>query len=174
MASLELHPQEKQELEGRVRAASTSRRDSERARIGLLRAEGLKQQEVAARLGPSVDCVNKWSQRFDREGIAGLRDKPGRGWRPSIPMETVEQVITQAGQAPPERRRWSTRSLAAETGSSASSVGRTWRRQDLKPHRTRTFKLSNDKHFGSQFWDVIGLYLDSPEKSVVLSCDEES
>ncbi len=171
---LELHAEEKRELERRVRAAATSRRDSERARIVLLRAEGLKQQEVAARLGLSVACVNKWSQRFDREGMAGLRDKPGRGRRPSIPLETVERVITQAGQAPPGRQRWSTRSLAAATGISASSVGRIWRRQDLKPHRTRTFKLSNDKHFERKFWDVIGLYLDPPEKSVVLCCDEQS
>ena len=174
VAILELHAEERRELERRVRAATTSRRDCQRARIVLLRAEGIKQRDVAERLGVSVPCVNKWSQRFDREGIAGLRDLPGRGRQPTIPVETVDEVITQAGQAPPGRRRWSTRTLAAEVGIAASSVGRIWRGQGLQPHLTKTFKLSNDKDVERKFWDVIGLYLDPPEKSVVLCCDEKT
>ncbi len=174
VAVLDLHPEEQRELERRVRAATTSRRDCQRARIVLLRAEGVKQRDVAERLGVSVACVNKWSQRFDREGLAGLRDLPGRGRRPTIPLQTVEKVVTEAGRTPPGRQRWSTRTLAAAVGIAPSSVGRIWHQQGLKPHRTKTFKLSSDKQFESKFWDVIGLYLDPPEKSVVLCCDEKS
>ena len=156
VAVLDLHPEEQRELERRVRAAPTSRRDCLRARIVLLRAEGVKQRDVAERLGVSVACVNKWSQRFDREGLAGLQDMPGRGRRPTIPLETVEKVVTEAGRTPPGRQRWSTRTLAAAVGIAPSSVGRIWHQQGLKPHRTKTFKLSSDKQFESKFWDVIG------------------
>ena len=135
VAVLDLHPEEQRELERRVRAATTSRRDCQRARIVLLRAEGVKQRDVAERLGVSVACVNKWSQRFDREGLAGLRDLPGRGRRPTIPLETVEKVVTEAGRTPPGRQRWSTRTLAAAVGIAPSSVGRIWHQQGLKPHR---------------------------------------
>ena len=171
---LDMLPQERAELERRVQAPTTSQRDCLRARIVLLRHEGLSQREVAQRLQVSVVCVNRWSQRFDAEGIVGLRDRPGRGRRPSIPDATVEQVITQAGQKPPGRARWSTRSMAAEAAVSQSTVSRIWRRSGLKPHRTKTFKLSNDKDFERKFWDVIGLYVDPPEKSVVLCCDEKT
>ena len=171
---LEMLPEERTELERRVRASTTSQRDLRRARIVLLRHEGLSQSKVAERVGVSVPCVNRWSQRFDAEGIAGLRDQPGRGRKASIPSEKVEQVIVQAGQQPDGRARWSTRSMARQAGVSASSVGRIWRRNGLKPHRTKTFKLSNDKHFERKFWDVIGLYVDPPEKSVVLCCDEKT
>ena len=172
--TLEILLAEKEELERRVRAASTSRRDAERARIVLLRAQGVRQKDVAAQVGVSLGCVNRWSQRFDVAGIAGLRDRPGRGRRQSISLKTVEKVVTEAGRKPPGRQRWSTRSLAAATGVSHSTVQRIWADHDLKPHRTKTFKLSRDKQFEAKFWDVIGLYLDPPEKSVVLCCDEKT
>ncbi len=171
---LDMSPEERAELERRLRASTTSQRDCLRARIVLLRHEGLSQREVAGRVGASVACVNRWSRRFDAEGIAGLRDQSGRGRRPSIPAGTVAKVIAQAGQKPAGGSRWSTRSMGREAGISSSTVGRIWRRNDLKPHRTKTFKLSNDKDFERKFWDVIGLYLDPPEKSVVLCCDEKT
>ena len=174
VTTLEMFLEEKQELERRVRAATTSQRDSLRARIVLLRHQGVKQVEVARRLGTSVASVNKWSQRFDREGIAGLHDLPRSGRPRRIPPEIVKEVVTQAGQAPPGAQRWSTRTLAKKVGIAPSSVGRIWREQGLKPHRTKTFKLSNDKDFERKLWDVIGLYLDPPEKAVVLCCDEKT
>ena len=97
VAVLDLHPEEQRELERRVRA------------------EGVKQRDVAERLGVSVACVNKWSQRFDREGLAGLQDMPGRGRRPTIPLETVEKVVTEAGRTPPGRQRWSTSRASSRT-----------------------------------------------------------
>ena len=157
-----------------MQASTTSQRDHLRAQIVLLRAQGIRQQDVAETLGVSVVCVNKWSQRFDEHGLEGLRDKPGRGRQRTIPLDKVERVITQAGQVPRGRRRWSTRTMAAEVGVSAASVQRIWHRHALKPHLSRTFKLSKDKQFEEKFWDVIGLYLDPPEKALILCCDEKS
>ncbi len=139
-----------------------------------MRAGGCSQREAARQLGVSVPSVNKWSQRFDLEGLAGLFDKPGRGAKRSIPDPTVKRIIEMAGPAPPGRRRWSTRSAAAAAGVSSDTVSRIWRGQGLKPHRSRTFKVSSDKHFEAKFWDVIGLYLDPPERSLVLCCDEKT
>ena len=172
--TLQILPAEQQELERRVRAATASRRDADRARIVLLRVQGVRQKDIAAQLGVSIGSVNRWSQRFGVDGIAGLRDRPGRGRRRSIPLQTVQRVVSEAGRKPPGRERWSTRSLAAATGVSHSTVQRIWADHDLKPHRTETCKLSGDQHFEAKFWDLIGLYLDPPEKAVVLCCDEKA
>ena len=171
---LQITPQQRAELERRVHAGTTSQRDCLRARIILLRADGMRQEDVSQEVGLSTTSVNKWSQRFARHGLEGLKDQSGRGRKLSIPLEKVEQVITQAGQAPPGRQRWSSRTMAAEVGISASSVQRIWRDNDLKPHLRRTFKLSNDKRFEEKFWDVIGLYLNPPDKALVLCCDEKT
>jgi transposase len=171
---IELTEQEEAELRRRVNAYTCSTRDSLRASIILRRAEGVKQSQVAAELGVSVACVNKWSQRFEREGLEGLVDLPGRGRKPSIPVETVERVITEATRPPKPKTRWSTRTMAKAVGISADSVRRIWKANDLKPHLTETFKLSTDPHFEEKFWDVIALYLDPPERALVLCCDEKS
>ena len=171
---LQLTSQQRAELERRVHAGTTSQRDCLRARIILLRADGMRQEDVGREVGLSTTSVNKWSQRFARHGLEGLKDQSGRGRKSSILLEKVEQVITQARQAPPGRQRWSSRTMAAEVGISASSVQRIWRDNDLKPHLRRTFKLSNDKRFEEKFWDVIGLYLNPPDKALVLCCDEKT
>lgn len=171
---LELSAEEDQELRRRVRAHSASQRDSLRAAIVLRRAKGVKQTEVAKELGVSVACVNKWSQRFEREGLAGLADKPGRGRKPSLTQEAVARVVEEAGQAPAGRVRWTTRTMAQAAGVSQASVHRIWKANDLKPHLTTSFKLSNDPRFEEKFWDIIGLYLDPPERALVLCCDEKS
>ena len=140
--ALELLPEEREELERRVRAATTSQRDCLRARIVLLRHQGLSQREVAQRVGVSVPCVNRWSQRFDAEGIAGLADQPGRGRRPSIPAAKVEQVLTQAGQQPAAGRAgapaaWPARPGSRRPRSAASGAGtassRTARKRSSSP-----------------------------------------
>ena len=171
---LELTAEEEAELNRRVRAATASARDILRARIVLLRAGGMRQADVAREVGTSTTSVNKWSQRFERLGLDGLADRPGRGLRAAIPPAVVEVVVAKAGEDAPGMRRRSTRTTANEVGISASSVGRIWREHGLKPHRKRTFKLSNDPRFEAKFWDVVGLYLDPPEKSIVLCCDEKT
>ena len=171
---LELTAEEETELRRRVRSSKTAVRDIVRARIVLLRGQGMKQTDVARAVGVSTTSVNKWSQRFERLGLDGLADRPGRGVKASISPAVVEAVVAKAGQAAPGMRRRSTRTTAAEVGISASSVGRIWREHGLKPHLKRTFKLSNDPQFETKFWDVVGLYLDPPERSIVLCCDEKT
>ncbi len=162
------------ELRRRSRASAISMRDRERAAIILLRLEGLGVDAVAARLNTTPKRVSLWSRRFAAAGLAGLNDRPGRGRKPSIPPATVARVVTEVTRPPPGRARWSIRAMGRHAGISASSVQRIWSRNELKPHRVRTFKLSNDAKFEDKFWDVIGLYLDPPAKALVLCCDEKS
>jgi Homeodomain-like domain len=102
--------------------------------------------------------VSLWSRRFETGGLEGLADKPGRGRKPSIPAAKVARVITEATRPPKGKRRWSIRSMSRHAGISASSVQRIWSSNDLKPHRLKTFKRSNDPAFEAKFWAVIGLY----------------
>ena len=162
------------ELQRRAKAPTSAYRDRFRAEIILLRLSGLKVAEVAARLGTSVPTVSLWSNRFGKSGIAGLNDKAGRGRKPSIPPLKIERVVTEVTRPPANRIRWSVRSMSRHAGISASTVQRIWSKNELKPHVTRTFKLSNDPHFEEKFWDVIGLYLDPPTNALVLCCDEKS
>lgn len=174
ISMLEITNEESRELWRRVRASTTAKRDHVRAEIILLRSEGLSQKEVAQRLGLNVVLVNRWCQRFDAQGLEGLGDRPGRGRKPTVAAEKIERIVGEAGRARPGRGRWSTRTLAKEVGVSHTTVHRVWRQNDLKPHLRRTFKLSNDARFIEKFWDVIGLYLNPPERALVLCCDEKS
>lgn len=162
------------ELDRRERGSSTPKRDSLRAAIVLRKADGMRQEDIAAELKVSRVAITKWTNRFVAYGLAGLRDQEGRGRRPSLPAHKVEAVITRVTQPPPGRTRWSVRTMARAVGVSRHAVHQIWRRNELKPHRVRTFKLSNDPLFESKFWDVIGLYLDPPEHALVLCCDEKS
>lgn len=166
---------ELEELKRRVAAPSTPKRDSLRAEIVLLRTEKKRQKDVAKEVGVSVVTVNKWSQRFAEKGLQGLEDEPGRGRKESLPPEKVSMIVTKATQKPPQRKkRWSTRTMAKEAGVSHSTVSRIWRKNDIKPHVVKTFKISTDPNFEEKFWDVIGLYLDPPERALVLCCDEKT
>jgi transposase len=171
---LELTPEEKQALQHIARGKTTSQRDGLRARIVLRRAEGTREAEVARALGVSITTVSTWSRRFELQGLEGLRDRPGRGRKPWLPGERVRQVITQVVQPPKGKKKWSTRSMAAAAGMSHQSVHRIWKNNDLKPHLLRTFKISRDPQFERKFWDVVGLYLNPPDKALVLCCDEKS
>ena len=150
------------ELERRTKASTCACRDRLRARIILLRLNGLKIEDVATQVNASMPVVSKWSSRFERLGLEGLKDKAGRGRKPSIPSAKVERVITEVTRPPKGRKRWSVRSMARHAGISHSTVQRIWVKNDLKPHITKTFKLSNDPKFDEKFWDVIGLYLNPP------------
>ena len=171
---IRLKEDEREELERRVRSVKTSKRDSLRAEIILLRAEGKSQKEVAKQLGVSHVCVSKWTRRFIEKGLEGLKDLPGRGRKSSIPPEKIEQVITRVTQPPPGRTRWTVRTMAKAVGISRHSVHQIWKKNDIKPHLVKTFKISKDPDFEKKFWDVIGLYLDPPDKALVLCCDEKS
>ena len=167
---IELTPEEATELVRRTTSSVTSKRDHLRAQIILKRSEGMRQIDVARALNLSITSVNKWSQRFERKGLDGLLDEKGRGRKETIPVNKVEKVITSATQPPKPLKRWSIRKMAHHVGISHNSVHRIWKSNGIKPHLTKTFKLSNDKHFEDKFWDVIGLYLNPPEKSLILCC----
>jgi len=171
---LSLTTDQEKELRRRSQASTASRRDGLRADIILLRAQGLREIEVAQQLAVSLPCVSKWSQRFEQEGLPGLVDRPGRGRKSWLPLAKVQQVIVQATRPPAGRARWSVRSMAKAAGISPDSVRRIWQAHDIKPHLTRTFKISTDPLFEEKFWDVIGLYLNPPEKALLLCCDEKS
>jgi transposase len=123
--------EEKEELERRISAPTTAKRDSERAEIILLRSQGKKQEEVASQLRCSSVKVAKWTSRFRREGLDGLRDKPGRGRKSSLEPEQVEKVVAGVNRPPEGRERWSVRSMAKAAGISHSSVQRIWKANDL-------------------------------------------
>ncbi len=129
---------------------------------------------TAELVGVNRPVVIHWERRFADLGLAGLEDTPGRGRKPSIGEAKVEALLTKATRPPPNRTRWSVRSISREVGVSPASVQRIWSANDIKPHLTRTFKLSNDPHFEAKFWDVIGLYLNPPDRALVLCCDEKS
>jgi transposase len=162
------------ELRRRSRASTSTVRERERAEIVLARLDGFSVTAAAEKLGTTPKRVSTWTKRFEKHGLDGLNDKPGRGRRPSIPEAKVARVITEATRPPKPRTRWSLRTMAKHAGVSATSVHRIWSRNDLKPHIIKTFKLSNDAKFEEKFWDVIGLYLDPPAKALVLCCDEKS
>jgi len=171
---IELTPEERGELTRRTRATTASKRDSFRAQIILYRAAGKREIDVAQLLQTSLTTVSLWSRRFEQQGVEGLTDKPGRGRKPYLPVETVKQIIEKVTQPPKGRRRWSARTMAAAAGVSHRTVQRVWKQNDLKPHLVRTFKLSKDPNFEIKFWDVIGLYLNPPDKALVLCCDEKT
>src|SRR5271155_4057471 len=171
---IELAPEEAEELSRRARATTVSVRDRRRAEIILLSMQGLTQQRIAEQLGISRLAVNRWVGRFVLHRLDGLNDRAGRGRKPWLPQAAVQQVVEQAVTPPPHLGRWSCRTMARAAGISPASVQRLWAASEIKPHLSRTFKLSNDKRFEEKFWDVIGLYLNPPEKALVLCCDEKS
>ena len=169
-----LSREEHAELSRRTRSATISQRDGRRARVILLAAQGCSRFEIARLVGFSLRSVTLWCQRFQEQRLDGLVDKPGRGRKSSLSPEALTRVIEQVVQPRIGQPRWSCRSMARVAGISPASVQRIWAANDIKPHLTRTFKLSNDPNFEEKFWDVIGLYLDPPDKALVLCCDEKS
>jgi transposase len=167
---------ERQVLEGWARRRKTSQALALRSRIVLACADGASVTAVAADLKVSRDTVRKWRGRFQVSRLEGLGDEPRPGAPRKITDEQVELVIakTLEERGPGEDTHWSTRSMAAATGMSQSAVSRIWRAFGLKPHLVETWKLSADPQFIDKVRDVVGLYLDPPEKALVLAVDEKS
>jgi transposase len=169
-----LEPGEMQELMKRMRSSTVSVRDRQRAQIILLAAQGRTQESIGQTVGVTRVTVNHWCRRFANARLAGLADAPGRGRKATLPTASIQKVIETASKPPATGARWSCRSMAKAAGMSPASVQRLWAANDIKPHLSRTFKLSNDASFEEKFWDVIGLYLNPPEKAIVLCCDEKT
>jgi transposase len=146
-----------------------------RSRIVLAAAEGLGNTAIAQKLGIAVSSARKWRSRFVAERLDGLLDEPRPGRPRTVSDEKVEAVITTTLESSPKNAtHWSTRSLATELGISQSAVSRIWRAFGLQPHRSESWKLSKDPQFIAKVRDVVGLYLDPPERAVVLCVDEKS
>jgi transposase len=166
---------ERERLEGWTRRRSSAQALALRARIVLLAAEGLKNTEIAERLGVDHATVRKWRNRFAEHRLDGLTDEPRPGRPRTISDAKVEEVIVKALETTPQgATHWSTRSMAREVGLTQTAVSRIWRAFGLQPHRQETWKLSKDPLFIDKVRDVVGLYLAPPERAVVLCVDEKS
>jgi transposase len=147
-----------------------------RARVVLLSAAGEPASAIAARLEISGEAVSRIRRRFLDSGVAGLATRPKAGRKDhAVPAETVEQIVQLAMSPPPAgRSRWTTRLLAKEVGLTSGCISDLLRRNGLKPHLVRTYKVSRDPDFVAKVKDVVGLYLNPPEHAVVLSVDEKT
>lgn len=158
-----------------VRRRSSAQSLALRSRIVLECAEGHAIAEVARRLRITTDTVRTWRRRFLERRLDGLCDEPRPGVLRKITDADVERVIVKTlEETPKNATHWSTRSMAASTGMSQSAISRIWRAFGLQPHRAETFKLSKDPLFVDKVRDVVGLYLDPPERALVLCVDEKS
>jgi transposase len=174
-ARIELSDSERSELEGRVRRRSTAQAAATRARIVLLAADGLTNLAIAAAVGVSRRTVGTWRSRFARDRLDGLADEPRPGAPRTIGDAKVAEVVTKTlEEMPAGATQWSTRSMAKAAGVSVTTVHRIWRAFSLQPHRSETFKLSTDPLFVDKVRDIVGLYLDPPERAMVLCVDEKS
>ncbi|ACU38392.1 IS630 family transposase [Actinosynnema mirum] len=174
-AELVLGQDERAALEGWVRRRSTPQAWALRCRIVLACAEGATNKDVAARLGSTPHAVGRWRARFLRYRIAGLGDMPRSGGPRRIDDGQVAELVAATLERRPDNAtHWSTRSMAERTGLSQSTVSRIWRAFGLQPHRVETFKLSTDPYFVDKVYDVVGLYLDPPERALVFCVDEKS
>jgi transposase len=176
-AALPLAEGQREVLEKLARSQTARHRDVQRARALLLAAAGVANTRIGAELGVSPTSVRNWRERFAAEGLKGIGVvRPGRGRKPSIPPEKVQAIVhaTLHEKPPGGETHWSCRSMAKTQGVSPATVQRIWSARELKPHRMKTFKLSNDTRFEEKLVDVVGLYLNPPENAIVLAMDEKS
>jgi transposase len=174
--SIELTREQRQQLQAAARSRSLPVRMVERAQIILLAAAGLRNDQIAQRMSISRFKVSRWRERYAQQGWAGIeKDAPRPGRPAATTPETVDRIVHMTTQEKPRQAtHWSTRTLASAVGVSPSTVRRVWRAHGLKPHRLKTFKVSNDPFFAEKLEDIVGLYLNPPEHAVVLSIDEKS
>ena len=173
--SVEVSAADRARLEAVVADRNSPQKHVWRARIVLATADGCGTAAIMRRTGKSKPCVWRWQERFMREGVAGLlRDKTRPSRIPPLSQATIDRVVELTTSDPPhEATHWTASAMAAAVGTSPSSVLRIWRAHKLRPHRVRTFKLSRDPAFAAKLRDIVGLYLDPPAHTVVLSVDEK-
>jgi transposase len=159
-----------------ARGRSTPARLVLRSKIVLMAAAGRLNKDIAAELGTGMKTVCLWRRRFAEAGLAGIGKDAPRGGRPAVGRAALAAEIIRktTTEKPRGGTHWSTRTLAAELGTSASMVQRVWKANRLQPHRVKTFKVSNDPRFAEKLVDVVGLYLNPPEHAIVLCVDEKS
>lgn len=175
-AALPMSLEQKRTLEAWVRARNTPQTVALRARICLLASEGMPNNAIAKRLETSRPTVLLWRKRFKERGVLGLSEEAPKG--PSkrrLSRSKVDEIVQATLHTkPPGATHWSVRTMAKAQGVSPATVARIWQAHGLKPHRVKTFKLSKDKRFVEKLTDVVGLYLNPPDKAIVLCVDEKS
>ena len=151
-------------------------RDVQRARVLLMAADGFANSRISAEVQVAPKTVLNWRRRFAETGLRDFSSvRPGRGPKPSIPQEKVDEIVRLTlHEKPVGATHWSCRSMAERAGVSSSTVQRIWSARNIRPHRVETFKLSNDPRFEEKLVDVVGLYMDPPENAIVLCMDEKS
>ena len=176
IAAITISAAERDRLDRLVRDRNTAQKLVWRARIVLLAAEGLRAKAIASATGKSQLTVRRWRRRFLAKGVEGLlKDATRPPRRKPLTAEKIAEVVhLTLHTRPPNATHWSVRTMAPVAGLSPSSIQRIWSAHGLKPHLVKTFKLSNDKHFAAKVQDVVGLYLDPPDRALVLSLDEKS
>ena len=172
--AVEVSPRDREVLQGWLRAPSVRAGLAQRARIVLLAADGVATGEIASRLGASKQTVISWKNRYRDEGVGGLDDRPKPG-RPQVIDEA--QIVVATLEAPPAQlgvTHWSSRLLAAELGLSHVTIIKVWKKWNLQPWKSETFKFSTDRELDAKVRDVVGLYLNPPDKAVVVCVDEKT
>jgi transposase len=174
--AIRLSPGDEERLEKLVRDRNTPQKVVWRSRIVLLSAQGLCPPAIVAAVGKSALTVRRWRRRYVAKGVPGLlKDATRPPGKPPLSPAVIKQVVELTlNEKPPGRTRWSERTMAARMGVAPSTVHKIWKAHGLKPHLTRTFKLSRDPAFSEKVQDIVGLYLNPPDKALVLSVDEKS
>lgn len=173
---LEMTQEQRRVLETWVRAANTPQSVVMRAKIAILAADGRSNYRIARDVGVSRPTVILWRERFRQGGPEALTEiAPGRGRRVQYGAERIREITEATTQTKPSgATHWSTRTMAKAQGVSKATIQRIWSAQGLQPHRTKRFKLSKDRNFTEKLTDVVGLYINPPDKALVLCVDEKS
>jgi transposase len=172
---LVLTDEERETLRGYARRVTSSPSVARRARVVLACAEGLSNLTVSRKLGVGDHAVGRWRRRFIERGVSGLIDEPRPGGPRKITDKVVEEIVTATLESTPRAAtHWSTREMAKKFGLSRTTISRIWRAFRLQPHRSETFKLSRDPLLVEKVRDIVGLYLNPPDKALVLCVDEKS
>jgi len=173
---LELGLSDREQIEKWLNAHGTPQQVALRGRIVLAAAEGRSDSAIAQELDTNRKTVILWRERFTEKGIGSLWEiAPGRGRKATYGPEKIQQIVDATLQGKPKGvTQWSCRWMAEDQGVSKSTVSNIWRAHNLKPHRVKSFKLSRDARFLEKLTDVVGLYLNPPDKALVLCVDEKS
>ncbi|EXF95940.1 endonuclease DDE [Pseudomonas fluorescens HK44] len=170
-----LTPPDHATLQGWSRMGSLAQPLGQRAKILQLLADGLTPKDVSAQLQISAPVVFKWRKRYLEAGLEGLNDLPRSGQPRKLSTQKMKEILTLTTQrVPREATHWSVRLMAKYAAVTAWQVRQVWAASDLKPHRLKTLKISNDPHFADKVVDVVGLYLNPPDNALVLSVDEKT
>ena len=173
---IQVAPEDREWLVKLVKDRNTPQKIVWRSQIVLFAGEGIGAVEVATRVGKSVLTVRRWRRRYASKGVDGLlKDATRPPGRKPLTARKIKQVVNLTlNDKPPDATHWSERTMAARTGIAPSSVHKIWAAHELKPHLSKTFKLSRDPNFVAKVEDIVGLYLNPPDKALVLAVDEKS